>query len=203
MTANNVVALVMAAGYSRRFGQRDKRCAPLAAGCSLLATSVAMAGQAFPLLRVAIREEDNPASLGLTDDVPLIRVHQAHRGLGVSLAEAMAALTYDPQLHSAEAVAILLGDMPCLQRETLLTLQQQATHDTILRPSYAGQPGHPVIFGRAFWPEFESLNGNTGAKDLICRHASHYRTYDVQDMGTLMDIDAPADIARIINSISE
>lgn len=196
MTVNHVVALVMAAGYSRRFGEQDKRCARLADGRPLLTASVAQAQLVFPQLRVVIRDEDDPASLGLTGDMSLIRVHQAHCGLGASLAEAMAIVARDPQLESTIAVAILLGDMPCLQRETLWGLTQQATHDTILRPSHAGQPGHPVIFGRAFWPELATLSGNVGAKALIHRHAAHYRKHEVQDAGTLIDIDAPEDIAH-------
>ncbi|WP_249977251.1 nucleotidyltransferase family protein [Vreelandella olivaria] len=199
MISSNVVALVMAAGYSRRFGQRDKRCASLANGCSLLATSVAHAKQAFPVLRVAIREEDDTTLLGLPESTPLIRLRQAHQGLGSSLAEAVEALSNDSCLNSVAAVAILLGDMPCLQQDTLLTLQQLATHDTIVRPCYAGKQGHPVIFGRTLWPAFASLSGNSGAQELIRRHPSHYRMYDVQDAGTLIDIDTPEEIACVNN----
>lgn len=194
MRASSVIGLVMAAGYSRRFGQRDKRCAALADGRSLLATAVANAEQAFPVLRVAIRAEDDANLLGLAEHTPLIRLHQAHLGLGASLAEAVRALSHDAQLNSSEAVAILLGDMPWIKQETLLSLQRLATCDTIVRPCHAGTPGHPVIFGRALWPALEALSGNTGAKDLIRDNADHYRAYDVQDAGTLLDIDAPADL---------
>ncbi|TVU92183.1 nucleotidyltransferase family protein [Vreelandella titanicae] len=195
MSSSNVVALVMAAGYSRRFGESDKRCAPLVDGRSLLAASVANAEQAFPLLRVAIRDEDDATLLGLADNTPLIRLHQAHLGLGASLAEAVAALSQDARLNRVEAVAILLGDMPWIQQETLLSLQQLATHSTILRPWYKGKPGHPVIFGRTLWPALETLSGHSGAKDIIRNNASHYHEYHVQDAGTLTDIDIPADLA--------
>lgn len=194
MRASNVIGLVMAAGYSRRFGQHDKRCASLADGRSLLATAVANAEQAFPLLRVAIRAEDDANLLGLAEHTPLIRLHQAHLGLGASLAEAVRALSHDDQLNRIEAVAILLGDMPWIKQETLLSLQQLATGDTIVRPCHAGKQGHPVIFGRALWPALEALSGNRGAKDLIRDNTNHYRAYDVQDAGTLLDIDAPADL---------
>ncbi|MCH4811993.1 nucleotidyltransferase family protein [Vreelandella neptunia] len=192
MLASNVVALVMAAGYSRRYGKDDKRCAKLADGRSLLAASVAKAEQAFPLLRVAVRAEDDAKLLGLAEHTPLIRLHQAHLGLGASLAEAVRALSHDAQLNSGEAVAILLGDMPWIKQETLLSLQRLATRDTILRPCHEGKPGHPVIFGRTLWPALETLTGRTGAKDIIRDNAAHYRTYAVQDAGTLIDIDTPA-----------
>ncbi|HDZ47823.1 hypothetical protein LCGC14_0106770 [marine sediment metagenome] len=194
MRASNVIGLVMAAGYSRRFGQHDKRCALLADGRSLLAATVANAEQAFPLLRVAVRAEDDANLLGLAEHTPVIRLHQAHLGLGASLAEAVRALSHDAQLNSSEAVAILLGDMPWIKQETLLSLQRLATGDTIVRPCHAGKQGHPVIFGRALWPALEALSSNRGAKDLVRDNADRYRAYDVQDAGTLLDIDVPEDL---------
>ncbi|HBM29467.1 MAG TPA: nucleotidyltransferase family protein [Halomonas sp.] len=195
MSANHVVALIMAAGYSRRYGEADKRQERLADGRTLLATTVARTEQAFSQIRVAIREEDDAFQLGLAASTPLIRLRQAHLGLGASLAEAVAALGGDCRLNDSKAVAVLLGDMPRIHPATLRALQQQATRDTIWRPRYGGQPGHPVLFGRAFWPELAHLRGETGAKSLIQRHPSHYHTHDVDDAGTLFDIDTPDALA--------
>ncbi|KAE8437849.1 nucleotidyltransferase family protein [Vreelandella piezotolerans] len=195
MSANHVVALIMAAGYSRRYGEADKRQERLADGRTLLATTVARTEQAFSQVRVAIREEDDAFQLGLAASTPLLRLRQAHLGLGASLAEAVAALGGDCRLNDSKAVAVLLGDMPRIHPATLRALQQQATRDTIWRPRYGGQPGHPVLFGRAFWPELAHLRGETGAKSLIQRHPSHYHTHDVDDAGTLFDIDTPDALA--------
>ena len=197
MSANHVVALIMAAGYSRRYGEADKRQERLADGRTLLATTVARTEQAFSQVRVAIREEDDAFQLGLAASTPLIRLRQAHLGLGASLAEAVAALGGDRLLNDSKAVAVLLGDMPRIQPATLRALQQQATFNTIWRPRYGGQPGHPVLFGRAFWPELEHLRGETGAKSLIQRHPSHYHTYDINDAGILLDIDTPDALASL------
>lgn len=194
MSSNHVVALMMAAGYSRRFGPSDKRCAPLPNGRSLLATSVANAQEAFTHLRVAVRKEDDLTLLGLPQDVALVRVHQAHLGLGASLAEAISVLGRDPSLDDIDAVAILLGDMPYLQLETLLALQRLACRDTIVRPCFDGRQGHPVIFGRTVWPALERLSGSDGAKDVIKQYASRLRECPVADAGILRDIDAPADL---------
>ncbi|MAO62647.1 MAG: hypothetical protein CME76_06835 [Halomonas sp.] len=195
MSANHVVALIMAAGYSRRYGEADKRQERLADGRTLLATTVARTEQAFSQVRVAIREEDDAFQLGLAASTPLIRLRQPHLGLGASLAEAVAALGGDCRLNNIKAVAVLLGDMPRIHPATLRALQQQATRDTIWRPRYGEQPGHPVLFGRAFWPELAHLRGETGAKSLIQRHPSQYHTHDVDDAGTLFDIDTPDALA--------
>lgn len=194
MSSNHVVALLMAAGYSRRFGPDDKRCAPLLNGQTLLAASVANAQKAFTHLYVAVREEDDPALLDLPQDVALVRVHQAHLGLGASLAEAVAALARDPSFDGIDAVAILLGDMPYLEPKTLLALQRLACQDNIVRPCFEGKQGHPVIFGRTMWPALEKLSGSDGAKGVIKQYASRLRECPVADAGILRDIDAPADL---------
>lgn len=195
MNASRVVALIMAAGDSRRFGPEDKRCALLPDGRSLLATSVANAQQAFTHLRVVIREDDDIGVLGLSEDVPLIHTRQAHLGLGASLAEAVTALSRDPSLDDIDAVAILLGDMPYLQPGTLLTLQHLATPGAIIRPCLEGSQGHPVIFGRTMWPALEALTGNDGAKGVIKQYAACLNGCPVSDAGVLRDIDVPADLA--------
>ncbi|MBP5979668.1 MAG: nucleotidyltransferase family protein [Halomonas sp.] len=192
--ACHVVALLMAAGYSRRFGPNDKRCALLPDGQTLLAASLANAQKAFTHLRVAVREEDDPALLGLAQDVALVRVREAHLGLGASLSEAISALGRDPSLDGIDAVAILLGDMPYVDPETLLALQHLASRDMIVRPCFGGQPGHPVIFGRAMWPALEKISGSDGAKGVIQQCASCLRELPVADAGILRDIDAPADL---------
>ncbi|RUR31287.1 nucleotidyltransferase family protein [Vreelandella nanhaiensis] len=198
MSSNRVVALLMAAGYSRRFGLDDKRCALLPGGQTLLSTSVANAQRAFTYLRVVVREEDKSALLGLSNDLTLVRVRQAHLGLGASLSEAVGTLSRDPSLDDIDALAILLGDMPYLESETLRALQRLASRDAIVRPCFEGRQGHPVIFGRAMWPALERLSGGDGAKGVIKQYASRLRECPVADAGILRDIDAPADLPGAI-----
>ncbi|WP_258364256.1 nucleotidyltransferase family protein [Halomonas sp. LBP4] len=190
------MAVVLAAGYSRRFGAADKRIARLPDGRRLLADTVTRAQEAFPLLRVVLREEDDPAALGLPRETPLLRAPRAERGLGASLADAIAAIAGDDALADTGAAAILLGDMPDIAVTPLATLSSQADRSRILRPSYAGHPGHPVFFGRDFWPELAALNGDDGARDVIRRHRDRYREIAVEDPGVCRDIDTPAELAR-------
>ena len=157
--------------------------------------------QAFLQVRVAIREEDDALQLGLAPSTPLIRLHRAPLGLGASLAEAVAALSRDRRLKDAQAVAVLLGDMPRFQPETLLTLQQCITRDTIWRPCFRGQPGHPVLFGRDFWPALAGIDGESGAASLIRQHASHYRTHDVDDAGVVFDVDTPDTLSNLKDAL--
>ncbi|RTR06550.1 nucleotidyltransferase family protein [Halomonas nitroreducens] len=195
--ARDVVAVILAAGASRRFGAGDKRLARLPTGQPLLAAAVANAAAAFSRLRVVIRDGDDPAVLGLAADTPVIRAPHAHDGLGASLADAFATLGNAPDLVDSVAAAVLLADMPSLSPETLGQLQAHATRARIVRPRQGGRPGHPVLFGRDFWGELSALHGDEGARGVIARHRAHSLELEVDDPGIHLDIDVVEDLTAL------
>lgn len=193
MNSDRVMALIMAAGYSRRFGEADKRQAVLGDGRSLLITSVINARSTLLSLRVAVREEED-APRGL-EECALIRVKNARHGLGASIGEAFSAILEDPLLSDIQAAAVLLGDMPYIQSGTLSALVKMSAPDIIVSPSIEGRQGHPVIFGRAFWESLAELKSGDGAKPVIQANAAHHRVVAVDDPGVAMDIDRPKDLS--------
>lgn len=184
-----VVGLMLAAGRASRFGA-DKRRAPLADGRALLEASLANAAAAFDELVVVLRTGDDLSDLNLPPQVRVIHAPLAERGLGASLAAGAAALS----THPAEALAVLLGDMPWLRPDTCTRLIAEASCDRIVQPCHDGRPGHPVLFGRQHWPALCELDGDEGARNLIRQHAARHRRVDVDDSGVLLDIDRPADL---------
>ncbi|WP_245184427.1 nucleotidyltransferase family protein [Halomonas salinarum] len=219
--ASTSIALIMAAGASRRFGVDDKRLATLPDGRRLLAATVALVATAFPALRVVLREDDDPLALGLSSDTPVIRAAHASAGLAASISDAFHALQADDDLIDVQAAAILLGDMPALRPETLEALQRRITSQCIVRPVQAGRPGHPVLFGRAFWPELAALGGekggegngqegfeeereeqgenrkDEGARSVIRANREHAIELAVDDPGIHLDIDHSSDLRRL------
>ncbi|WP_458527018.1 nucleotidyltransferase family protein [Onishia taeanensis] len=194
---NTSVAVIMAAGASRRFGAADKRQATLPDGRRLLAATVASVAAAFPAIRVVLREDDDPEALGIAPGTPILRAPRAGEGLGASIGDAFTTLADDAALADAQTAAILLGDMPALRAETLKALQHEAGPERILRPVQAGRPGHPVLFGRAFWPALAALSGDDGAKGVIRAHRQHYVELAVDDPGIHLDIDQAGDLERL------
>ena len=84
---------------------------------------------------------------------------------------------------------MLLGDMPRIRPDTLVALQHQAAENLIVVPCYAGRRGHPVLFGRAFWAELLTLQGDQGARELLRLHAKSLLEVAVTDPGILLDVD--------------
>ncbi|QEM83965.1 nucleotidyltransferase family protein [Halomonas binhaiensis] len=200
MLPDTAIAIVLAAGFSRRFGPEDKRISQLANGQALLAASVARACEAFEQVFVVLREEDNPAVLGIPESVAVLRAPRALLGLGASLGDAIAAIRCDPSMAKVNAAAILLGDMPDIASSTLKALCRQSAPDYIIRPvflsSHSMLPGHPVLFGRDFFNELERLDGDEGGKEIIQRHRDACRQIHVADPGVCRDIDTPQALER-------
>ncbi|WNL42481.1 nucleotidyltransferase family protein [Halomonas sp. PAMB 3264] len=193
MQRDKIMALMMAAGYSRRFGAADKRDAVLGDGRSLLIASLANARGTFSSLRVVVREEDAPTGI---EECALIRVKSARHGLGASIGEAFGALLEDPSVSDIQAAAVLLGDMPYIQRGTFTALMDMSAPNIIVSPSLNERSGHPVLFGRDFWPALARLSGGEGARAVLQANAAHHRVLPVDDAGIAMDIDCPADLPR-------
>lgn len=183
-------ALVLAAGFSQRFGS-DKRIASMPDGTSVLSTTLNLASAVFPEVTLVVRDDDDPGPLEVPGSVNIVRAPHADIGMGSSLAAGIQAL----QSHSGpDSVAILLGDMPWIAKATLTQLMKASARDNIVLPYYAGQRGHPVIFGREFWPELAKLSGNTGGRHVIGKHPDACHHIELGDSGILLDIDRPEDL---------
>ncbi|NQD76429.1 NTP transferase domain-containing protein [Pseudomonas sp. CM27] len=182
----NVVALVLAAGNSVRFGT-DKRRALLMDGRSLLVHSVERACAVFDDVRVVLRDRERGMDLGLPPGCRVISSPNCASGMGHSLAAGAASLVDS----EAQAVAILLGDMPWVETATLAGLGFNASASTIVLPCHDGQQGHPVLFGRAFWPALARLTGDEGARSVVKANPASCVRLEVQDAGVLLDVDSP------------
>ncbi|MAN50533.1 MULTISPECIES: nucleotidyltransferase family protein [unclassified Marinimicrobium] len=190
--SSNVVGLIMAAGYSTRFGA-DKRRAQLTEGQTLLQATVAMTRSVFEAFYVVLRSDDEERDLGLGTE-PVIYAPEEPIGLGTSIAAAFHHLRVNNK--DATAAAVLLGDMPWIKPDAFSELLNHATEDTIIRPVYDGNAGHPVLFGRHFWPELANLHGDLGARTIIRKHHSCCHLVPVSDVGVLRDVDRPSDLGK-------
>ncbi|MDO3385626.1 nucleotidyltransferase family protein [Gilvimarinus sp. SDUM040013] len=191
---DQVVALIVAAGFSTRFGNNDKRAAKLNRQQTLLAASYHCAASFFKNVRVIIRDDDDMSTLGLAPNTPAYRTPHARQGQGASMADGFRALLADKTLSDMQIAAVWLGDIPRITPNTLMQLSCKANANNIIRPTYAGQVGHPVFFGRRFWPELAELGGDKGAVELIKQHQAFYRKVEVDDSGICRDIDTQDDL---------
>ncbi len=180
---------MLAAGYSRRFGA-DKRRLVLDDGRSLLAASLALSCSMLDETWLVLRPDETGAELGLSAGIRLVQHPATAQGMGHSLAAGAERLLAE---SSADAVAIFLADMPHIRRDTLETLLAHASADNIVLPSYQGKRGHPVLFGRDFWPQLAALGGDAGARPVLEQNPEAVCIVALDDPGILQDVDTEED----------
>lgn len=113
-------------------------------------------------------------------------------GIGTSIAAGVRAS------DGALGFLIVHADMPELRSEVVRSITSEAASDRIVAPVYEHEPerlGHPVFFGRNFRAELLALDGDSGARDILQRHAS--AVHRVQVPGRLDDVDTPEAYERL------
>jgi molybdenum cofactor cytidylyltransferase len=192
----NVGAVILAAGSSSRMGSpkqvlqfegnsllRRAALAALSAGCSPV---VAVTGAHAELCRreldhLDVREAFNP---------------DWETGMASSIRAGIEGLiSMEPDLA---AVVLLLCDQPHVTSDVILSLV--ATHHATGRPviasAYDGSFGVPALFSRKLFSELRQLEGISGAKEIITRHASeaHFLPFPQGEV----DVDTPHDFSCLI-----
>jgi CTP:molybdopterin cytidylyltransferase MocA len=118
-------------------------------------------------------------------------------GMGASLRAGLRALA---ATDGGDAVAALvtLVDLPDVGTTVLRRVLDAwetggGRPDALLRATYAGRPGHPVLLGRDHWgPLIGSLEGDTGAQPYLRSRKVQEVTCD--DLATGRDLDRPDDL---------
>ena len=199
MPCSDIIAIVMAAGQSSRFGS-DKRVAKLGNGETLLSSTLRTIQKTFSNNRVVIKPEDNAQSLGLTPTNQIIVSQRSHLGLGYSISDAFRQLCSDESLHHYHAAAVWLADLPWVSEETCNVLTKMATPESIVQPLHQGNPGHPVVFGREFWHELALLENVRSARPVIKKHSKRAIHVFLNDPGVCTDVDYPDDLTKSLKN---
>lgn len=185
-------AILLAAGFSRRFGS-IKLNAVLPDGRTVLQhTSHLLAATVSEFLVVTRPALLDAGVLQHTaiNQSQIVLCQDAEMGMGHSLRCGIRALP-----EHWDACLVCLADMPFIKPATLQRLLAMASPQRIVIPEYNQHRGHPVCFGRDFFTELAHSQGDTGGRDVIKRHASKVEPVAVNDAGILQDIDTPEDLS--------
>jgi CTP:molybdopterin cytidylyltransferase MocA len=201
------VGLILAAGAGRRMGGPKALLRPDPEGPTLLESTIGRL-RAAGLDRVVVvvgaaAAEASPLAEGLGAEVATAT--DWAEGMGASLRAGLAHLartgagqadpTPDPE-DRVDAALVTLVDLPdvgaAVHRRVL-----EAVHGppaaALVRATYRGRPGHPVLLGRDHWGAVTtSARGDRGARD----HLAHHRTTTVEcsDLASGRDLDTVADL---------
>jgi molybdenum cofactor cytidylyltransferase len=198
IVAPTIVAIVPAAGLSRRMGQ-CKQLLPFA-GTTVIGHIV------DKLLRSRV------------DEVRVVGGHQADR-LREALASRNVRIIVNPDYEHSDMLASIrcgLADLPRECRAVLVALADQpairaelidALIDALIDrfasvgrgivvPVHAGRRGHPLLLAASYRDEIMTGHDQVGLRGLLAAHASDVLELPVPESLALSDMDYPEDYRR-------
>lgn len=206
-----IVGLLLAAGAGRRMGHpkallRDRDGVPflqrgvgllLAGGCERVTVVLgASADEARQLLR------------GQVAGVEVVVAEDWDEGMGASLRVGLGSLTNgvdangvdadsDDADSDLEAALVSLVDLPDVTAAVLQRVVEAGEPmgpAALVRATYDGRPGHPVLIGREHWAGVAATSrGDQGARDYLRAHG--VTGCECGDLATGRDVDRPEDLA--------
>jgi molybdenum cofactor cytidylyltransferase len=198
-TLPRIAALVLAAGRSTRMGH-NKLLARLADGRTMIEHTIdkVLAAAVRPVLVVTGHDGTEIRAALAGKPVGFVAAPDYALGLAHSLRAGIAALPAE-----TDAALICLGDMPlvpaCVLNQLCAAFAPKEGRDIVL-PTFNGERGNPVLWGRRFFDELLALTGDAGARQILLRHMAFVAEQPVQSDAVLRDFDTPDALAALANT---
>ena len=190
-----MIGILLAAGFSRRFGASNKLLQTLPDGSPIALASAKRLIEAIPLSIAVVRPE-NKALAHLLQDAGLTVFFCSEQD--TEMADSLsAAIKFSAAFRDlSDGFVIALADMPYIDSKTTAAIASELSEGaSIVVPTYQGKRGHPVGFSAKFRAELESLHGDEGARSILKNQPEEITFLECDDSGILADIDTPADLA--------
>ncbi len=97
------------------------------------------------------------------------------------------------------AAVLLLGDQPTVGVGAIRAVlaEYERRGGPVVRATYGGVPGHPVLIDRSVWSEVEAIAGDVGARELLANHPEWVTEVELA-AGRPADVDTWDDYQRLI-----
>jgi molybdenum cofactor cytidylyltransferase len=186
-----IAGVVLAAGASRRFGAVKQLVE--VNGTSLLGRAIETMGAVREVDEVVVVLGANAQAIMQLTPLGRARVVVCRvweEGVSASLRAGLDAVA------GAEAAVITLADQPLIHDAAVRRmLAARAPGVPILAASYGSDLGHPVLLEREAFGLARDLKGESGTETLCASSGAVLIPCD--DIASPVDIDFPADLARI------
>lgn len=184
-----IAGLVLAAGAGRRMGTpkaliRDADGVTWAARTARLLTEAGCS----PVVVVVGAAADQVRAELTGEPVEVVEATDWNEGMGASLRAGLRSTD-----AVSEAVVVLPVDVPGVTVDAVRRVVNQAGDDALVRATYEGAPGHPVVIGRRHWDGvIASARGDEGARGYLREH--EVVLVECSDVGDGVDVDTVVEL---------
>jgi len=194
-----VIAILLAAGESRRMGQL-KALLPWQ-GTSLLKHQVASL-RAGGVDRVVVvlghRSDELKAELAGIEGVAWQLNPDYLQGKTTSIKAGLRAL----ETEQLDAILILNVDQPRSADVIRSLLKEHLSQDNLITiPTHNGKGGHPIILSPSLMDELREIDEETfGIKAVVQRHLESTRRMELENPEVLWDLNTPEEYQRVLRA---
>jgi molybdenum cofactor cytidylyltransferase len=187
---DNIDAVLMACGFSRRFGSADKLLA-LFRGKPLARYTLELVSSLSCFNRIFFVAASDPV-IALADGLPVtvIKNENPHRGQRESIRLGV-------ENSSSDYYLFFPCDQPLLDGDTVMKLLASRKAGCISQCVFQGSPGNPVLFSNAFRDDLLNLSHGERGRDIKHRYPDALVSVDVPREAALLDVDSTDALARL------
>jgi molybdenum cofactor cytidylyltransferase len=192
---DEVVAVVLAAGESRRMGV-PKMALPW--GQRTVIGQVVSVIQQAGLGEIIVVTGGARAAVGEALQGEAVQlVHNERYATGAMLSSVQTGLVA-AMPGIAQAALIVLGDQPQIQADVVRQLLRRwrETRSAIVIPSYQMRRGHPWLLPRSLWQEVMKLHAGQTLRDFLNASRDRIDYQAVENDSILQDLDTPDEYER-------
>lgn len=200
---HEVAAIVLAAGFARRFGSQKLKYAVEINGCikPLILHALLPWLAVFKQVTVVINADSHALQALVNRELNAEQAAKINWQICESAEDGMAASLVCGIKAHADASGWLIGlaDMPKVSVQVISQVRDVISNrarneKTLAAPYYHDLRGHPAGFSAHYFDELTSLTGDAGAKHIMQREANFITKIISADDGVLLDIDLLSDI---------
>jgi molybdenum cofactor cytidylyltransferase len=186
-------AIILAAGFSRRMG-RLKPLLPLGEGTLADYVIAAYLQNKLDVYLVVGHEQEAVRAGIKSTDVTIVGNPDYARGMFTSVQAGVRALP-----ASCDRFFITPIDIPLVSGRTIARLLTEARDhpDAVVRPSFGGRRGHPVLVPARLISTILKWDRPGGLKALLAEDNNNIAV-TVPDANILFDVDSPADYEELL-----
>lgn len=188
--------VLMASGFSQRFGSEDKLLQPFC-GIPLAQRAIELALSVPKITKIYFVYANNDVG-ALADKYPLEKIKNQNPQNGSGESVRLGAR------HSDAAYYMFLPcDMPFMNIETIAKILDAKAFGKIVCPQHGGKPKNPSVFSANFRHQLLSLNAGQQARTVKQNNKNSLINLNFEDPAPFYDIDTKDDFERLEKMFKE